>query len=364
MLPNVRLGLTTGACAIAASKAALLTILRGECPENVIVDLPIGLKVQVKVDKCRIENGNSAEVCIVKDAGDNAPYDVTHGVEICADVRYIPEYQYPTLIIIGGEGVGTDVRREIPAISDTVLEYIDRNVSELVKRGLIEIELKVPEGSEIWRRTMNKVVGIHGGISILGEKGIELPVSNPYSSPYIAHIDRLVEEYSKISKRICLTLGGRSSKIAKERFRDIPIIEVGDHLGYAIDKAVDNGIEEICIVGGIAKMIKVSAGLLMMHSAYIDARIEIAIGHVVRYFLERRRDIILEVLESLQHSNSIVEILEVLSRYVDVRDFSQYIADICRDRLRERCLRMKGRDVRFHIMIVLPDNTVIRSRDI
>ncbi|NPA70489.1 MAG: cobalt-precorrin-5B (C(1))-methyltransferase [Crenarchaeota archaeon] len=354
----MRLGLTTGACAIAASKAALLSILERKCVENVIVELPIGLKVQVNVNKCRLDDDN-AEVCIIKDAGDNAPYDITHGAEICAKVKYIPNFSKLVLIIIGGEGVGINVKDDIPAISETVLEYIDKNISELLDKGIVKIELKVPNGHELWSRTMNKVVGIYGGISILGEKGIELPVTNPYSSPYLSHIDKLIEEYSRTSNRICLTFGGKSSKIARELLSDIPIIEVGDHLGYAIDKCVDAGIEEIYIVGGFAKMIKVSAGLLMMHSAYVDARIEIALGQLVRYLLRRGVGNLREILEIVQDCESILDFLEKISKYIDVRDFAKFIVDTCRIRLVERCLRMKGRNVVFHVYSILPDGSIV-----
>ncbi|NPB01098.1 MAG: cobalt-precorrin-5B (C(1))-methyltransferase [Crenarchaeota archaeon] len=354
----MKLGLTTGACAIAACKAALLSILEGKCVREVIVELPIGLRVQVNIDKCRLEN-DSAETCVIKDAGDNAPYDVTHGVEICANVRYIPNFPILALIIVGGEGVGLNVRDEMPAISEAVLEYIDRNISEIINKGIVKIEFKIPRGRELWKRTMNKIVGICDGISILGEKGIELPVTNPYSSPYLSHVDKLIEEYAKISNRICLTLGGRSTKIARDMFRDIPTVEVGDHLGYAIDKCVDHGINEINIVGGIAKMIKVSAGLLMMHSAYVDARIEIAIGQLVKYILKKRRELLSEILDIVQDCESIIEFLERVSKYIDIKDFAKHIVETCRVRLVERCLRMKGRNVIFHVYSILPDGSVV-----
>ncbi len=354
----MRLGLTTGACAIAASKAALLSILERKCIENVIVELPIGLKVQVDISKCRLGD-NNAEICIIKDAGDNAPYDVTHGAEICANVEYIPNFPRLVLIIIGGEGVGINVRDELPAISETVLEYIDKNISEIVDKGIVKIEVKVPNGHELWSRTMNKVVGICGGISILGEKGIELPVTNPYASPYLSHIDKLIEEYSKVSDEICLTLGGKSSKIAREILTNVPIVEVGDHLGYAIDRCVENGIDKIYIVGGFAKMIKVSAGLLMMHSAYVDARIEIALGQLVRYLIRRGIENLREILEIVQDCESIVDFLERISKYIDIKDFAKFIIDVCRVRLVERCLRMKGKSVTFHIYSILPDGSVV-----
>ncbi|NPA22971.1 MAG: hypothetical protein GXO23_01555 [Crenarchaeota archaeon] len=358
----MRLGLTTGACAVAASKAALLSILEKKCIEDIVVELPIGIRVQVKIADCRLKDESRAEACVVKDAGDNAPYDITHNVKICAEVEYIPHNKYMVMIVVGGNGVGVKVKEDLPAVSDSVIECLDRNVSELVNRGVVKIELKVPEGSELWSRTMNKIVGVEGGISILGEKGIELPLSNPYSSPYLSHVDKLIEEYSKVSRRICLTLGGRSSKIATEVLKNVPIVEVGDHLGYAVDKCVDYGIDEIYVIGGIAKMIKVSAGLFMMHSAYIDARIEVAIGHIVKYLIrQNRRDILIEVLDDVHNCMSVIEVLEVLSRYVDVRDFARYIADVCRDRLRERCRRMKGRDVRFHVLVLLPNGELVRS---
>lgn len=57
-------------------------------------------------------------------------------------------------------------------------------VREVTGVGL-EVVIEVPNGEALAEKTMNRLVGVVGGISILGTTGIETPVS---SEDYIEHI--------------------------------------------------------------------------------------------------------------------------------------------------------------------------------
>ena len=80
----LRRGWTTGACATAATKAALLRLWGGAWPETVSITLPKGETPVFKLAYMDAGDGY-AEAGIIKDAGDDP--DVTHGALIRARVE-------------------------------------------------------------------------------------------------------------------------------------------------------------------------------------------------------------------------------------------------------------------------------------
>jgi cobalt-precorrin-5B (C1)-methyltransferase len=82
----LKYGISTGACAAAAAKAALLTLLDRPV-EHVGVPTPIGLRLEVPIKGCRRIDSEKAVAWVVKDAGDDV--DVTGGIEISATVRLL-----------------------------------------------------------------------------------------------------------------------------------------------------------------------------------------------------------------------------------------------------------------------------------
>ncbi len=78
---TLRRGWTTGACATAATKAALTALITGEFPDPVSIKLPKGETPHFPLSIERFDT-KSAAVGIVKDAGDDP--DVTHGATIIA----------------------------------------------------------------------------------------------------------------------------------------------------------------------------------------------------------------------------------------------------------------------------------------
>ena len=76
---TLRSGYTTGACAAAAAKAALLLLSGKTVPDAVEIPLPGGERHAFEL--CRVQkHGEIALVSIVKDAGDDP--DVTNGSEV------------------------------------------------------------------------------------------------------------------------------------------------------------------------------------------------------------------------------------------------------------------------------------------
>src|SRR5438105_10362645 len=128
-----REGFTTGTAAAAAAKAACLVLLDRGWPETVLVELPIGRTLEIRVNTLAWDDG-AATAGVVKDAGDDP--DVTHGAEIFATVRQVPERG---IHLRGGAGVGVVTKPGLelpvgsPAINPVPQRMIRQAVLEVVR---------------------------------------------------------------------------------------------------------------------------------------------------------------------------------------------------------------------------------------
>ena len=175
---NLRSGYTTGACAAAAAKGALLALLTNQPPREVNIRLPRGEHVTFSLHTC--EAGRAS---VIKDAGDDP--DVTDKAEICACVSWSDK---PGVTFVRGVGVGLVTKNGLPvppgepAINPAPRKLIEQTLLEVLeefeppKPGLI-VEISVPRGEELAKKTFNPRLGIVGGISILGTTGIVVPYS-------------------------------------------------------------------------------------------------------------------------------------------------------------------------------------------
>lgn len=267
---GLRTGYTTGACATAATKAAVLGLLTGQVPERVTIWLPIGREATFTVHRVE-RNGPSVLCSVIKDAGDDP--DVTHGAEICARVWW---RDAPGLELRGGPGVGTVTRPGLglevggPAINPVPRRMIAQAVEEtaegLITCGLV-VEVSVPRGEELARKTLNGRLGIVGGISILGTKGIVLPYS---TAAWRASVEQAIDVAAANGQQhLVLTTGGRSEKFAQALFDlpEIAFIEMGIFTGHALKRCVQRGIRRVTLGGMIGKFSKLAQGHFQTHVA-------------------------------------------------------------------------------------------------
>src|SRR6266567_307874 len=91
-----REGFTTGTAAAAAAKAACMVLLEKGWPETVSIQLPIPRVLEIPINTLESQD-DLARGGVVKDAGDDP--DVTHGAEIFASVRRVPQ---PGIHLRGG----------------------------------------------------------------------------------------------------------------------------------------------------------------------------------------------------------------------------------------------------------------------
>jgi cobalt-precorrin-5B (C1)-methyltransferase len=209
---------------------------------------------------------------VIKDAGDDP--DVTHGAEIVARVW---RTSHPGIELRGGTGVGTvtlpGLGLEVggPAINPVPQRMIVEAVTEAAGSGIeskgLVVEISVPKGEELAKKTLNARLGIIGGISILGTTGIVRPYS---TASWRASVEQAIDvAAANAHLEIAITTGGRSERFAQKELKlpDIAMIEMGEFTGHALRRATRNGIRAVHVCGMIGKLSKVAQGHLMTHVA-------------------------------------------------------------------------------------------------
>jgi cobalt-precorrin-5B (C1)-methyltransferase len=274
----LRTGWTTGTCASAAAKAAV-TALRDQAGQHSVeVALPGGDRVRFPVDSCAYDPVQATAV-VVKDAGDDP--DVTHGAHLTARVRW---REAPGAALAGGEGVGVVTKPGLglevghPAITATPRAMIVAAVGEAVDLTAtgVQVEISVPGGERMARKTTNARLGILGGISILGTTGIVRPFS---TASWRASVEQAVSVMAAQGERTAvLCTGGRTERGAVALLPDLPevcFVEVGDFTGAALRRALEVGLTGLVFVGMAGKLAKLAAGVLMTH--YTRSKVDVGL---------------------------------------------------------------------------------------
>ncbi len=269
---GLREGYTTGSCAAAAAKAATVALLTQQPVEAVTIRLPIDrMATFTPMEWC--VTPEEAHCGIIKDAGDDP--DVTHGALICATVTWRAE---PGVEIRGGKGVGVVTQPGLglevggPAINPVPRKMITYSVAEaagelLQARGLV-VTIAVPKGEELAKKTTNPRLGIVGGISILGTKGIVKPYST--ASWRASVVQAIQVAAANGCTEVVLSTGGRTEKFAKQLRPDLPglaFVEMGIFPGAALRTCVRVGIGKATFAGMVGKFSKMAKGYMQTHVA-------------------------------------------------------------------------------------------------
>ena len=267
---KLRTGFTTGSCATASSKAAILSIINQKKIEQIDIILPKRSKLDIQINSCEFTE-NSATCSVIKDGGDDP--DVTHGAEIFVYVELTNNIG--KIEIDGGEGVGRVTKPGLgleigsAAINPTPKKMILENVTEISKEILekngIMIKVSVPNGKELGPKTDNPRIGIMGGISILGTSGIVIPYS---TASFAAAIRQQIAVVSSMNDdSVVLTTGGRSEDFARKiiELPDHSFIQMGDFSGYTIKQCAKQGLKKAYVAGFIGKLAKMAAGVKQTH---------------------------------------------------------------------------------------------------
>lgn len=263
---SLRSGYTTGSCATAAAKAALLALLTGTPPENVTFTLPDDEEMTLPVAETLIEK-DAATATVVKDSGDDP--DVTNGCKICVTVALSEE---PGIRFLQGEGVGKvtlpGLGLEVggPAINRTPRQMIMHELSSLYDGGL-DVTISVPGGEALAARTFNPKLGVVGGISIIGTSGVVMPFS---SEAFVEAIRREIEVCRALSPdRLVINSGGKSERFIKKEYPGLPdqaFVHYGNFIGETLKIAADLRIPNVTMGIMIGKAVKLAEGFLDTHS--------------------------------------------------------------------------------------------------
>ena len=304
---GLRTGYTTGSCAAAAAKAAVIGLLTGEMVEQVSIHLPVGREVEFAVHRGQRLDGGRVVCSVLKDGGDDP--DATHGAEICATVSLIPgdsgvaaapgpgaepgtaadpatdasgltpaDGAAPQVRITGGPGVGTVTRPGTgiavgePAVTRVPRRMITESALAGAAAGLppgqdIIVEVSVPGGEEIALKTTNARLGVLGGISILGSTGVVQPYS---TAAWRASVHLAIDVAAANGlPHVVLSTGTQSEAFTKSRLDlpDMAYIEAGIFSGPSLKRCVMRGIPRATHSGMIGKFSKMAMGYFVTHVA-------------------------------------------------------------------------------------------------
>ena len=269
-------GYTTGACATAAAKAALLALLSRKEQTVSQITLPSGEQITLPVAYTEWA-GCSATCTVIKESGDDP--DVTNHSRIRVTVQLSLEASgcddTERVIFLAGEGVGTVTLPGLglkvggPAINATPRKMIRQELIPLLPSpdSVAIVTVSVPGGEELAKRTFNPKLGIIGGISIIGTSGIVRPFS---SDAFIASI----RKEASVAKAIgCETLvinsGAKSERYLRSLYASLPpqsFVHYGNFIGETLKIAADLGFKQVILGIMIGKAVKLAEGFLDTHS--------------------------------------------------------------------------------------------------
>ena len=266
---TLRSGYTTGACAAAAAKAAVLGLLGQPHPGRVEIPFPDGSRHSFEL--CRFGTGLAT---VVKDAGDDP--DVTNGAEIGAEVRWLDEPGDEPVALVNGPGVGVVTKPGLPvAVGEPAINPVPRRMiraavaEALVKggtgQGRVEVRILVRDGEALAEKTLNRRLGVVGGLSILGTTGIVRPVSAKAWTDTIEASLR-VARAAGLDEVVLAT--GRTSEAAVQGRLGLPeeaLVMMGDYLHYALTATARQGFRRIHLAGMWAKLVKAALAVPQTH---------------------------------------------------------------------------------------------------
>ena len=281
---GMKKGFTTGTAAALAAQGAAILLLSGICSDELSVLTPAGIRVSVRHEGCRTLSDGEAECTVRKMAGDDA--DVTDGIRITAHVRLT---QKPGILIDGGEGIGRVTKPGLDqpvgaaAINRVPRKMIRDVLREAAKReyytGGFSVIIEAQDGQKRAENTMNGMLGITGGISILGTGGIVEPMSRQAlvdtirvdirQKAALGH-DRLILVPGKYGTDFVKSAGLTSS--------GVPVAIMSNFVGEALDIAGEEGFSQVLLAGHVGKLVKLEASIMNTHSGCADGRREIFVA--------------------------------------------------------------------------------------
>jgi cobalt-precorrin-5B (C1)-methyltransferase len=167
------------------------------------------------------------------------------------------------------------------------------------------VEIAVPGGAELAKRTLNGRLGILGGLSILGTTGIVTPYS---CSAWIHSIHRGIDVARACGLDHVAGATGSTSEAAICKLHGLTetaLIDMGDFVGGMLKYIRRHKLPKVTVAGGFAKMTKLGQGLLDLHSR----RGSVDLGWLAARFVEAGGDA--AAAQRLREANTALEALDL-----------------------------------------------------
>jgi cobalt-precorrin-5B (C1)-methyltransferase len=317
---GLKRGWTTGSCATAGVKAAMILLENGERFEQVAITLPDQEHFLVMPihDLDRISD-RVVRATVIKNVSDDP--DATRGAKIISTIN---RNNSGRIRFLAGPGVGTVTQPGIrvpvgePAINpgprQMILQAIDEVLDGRSNPGY-DLTIACENGEAIAKRTFNPRLGIAGGISILGTTGIVEPMS---LAAYKASIEVYVRVALADSRdSIAYMPGNIGLAFAKNKLGlDAKhIVQVANFLGFALDCAQTALIEEnrtvetLWVLGHPGKLAKVLDQAWDTHSKNSSMAMP-AIARVAADLSMNET-----VVKEIAYANTVEAAIESLSQY-------------------------------------------------
>ena len=352
---KLRFGWTTGTCATAAVNAAYTAMLAGQFPDRVTIVTPSGKNADLEVAETSSGSDSSGDwfrAGIIKDAGDDP--DVTHGAMICATLRKGAAGTGVTFS--GGDGVGIVTKPGLPvAVGEPAINPVPRHmmqdaVTELAAElgGTVDvaIEISVPDGATIAKKTWNPRLGIEGGISILGTTGVVRPFS---CSAWIASIHRGIDvARANALPHVMGSTGATSEGWGQGAYSlpDIALIDMGDFVGGMLKYMRRHPVPNLSILGGFGKMVKLSQGAIDLHSARSQVDFDALAALACRFGMDR---------DAVASANSVLEVSQMATD-----DQRSALAEAVAARARETALsHLRGAETVVEVAVISRDGQLL-----
>jgi cobalt-precorrin-5B (C1)-methyltransferase len=326
--------------------------LTGEFPDPVSIQLPKGQRPAFALAQHALGNGY-ARAGIIKDAGDDP--DVTHLAMVVAEVRQMPAGG--GVSFVAGPGVGTVTLPGLPldvgepAINPAPRRMITQVVDEVAEtHGAsrdVRVQISVPGGEELAKRTWNPRLGILGGLSILGTTGVVIPYS---CSAWIHSIHRGIDVARAAGfEHVAGCTGSTSERVVQELYAlpDIAMLDMGDFAGGMLKYLRKNPIPKVIIGGGFAKLSKLAMGFMDLHSG----RSQVDHAQLAQWVRELGADA--QTCDAVRTANTANQILEI------ARQAELSIADYVADKAKQCAEKVARAGVDIEVIVIDRSGAVV-----
>ena len=271
-------GYTLPVFACASAIAALRHLQTTSSPTQITLDLlDPPQSAEIEIEQVAKIDPSCAIAITRSDPGDHL--DLTRNTPVWAKVSFNADADAELVKIKGGEGVGK--QQQGAAIYSYAQKLIEANLQPLLEPGQkIVVEIILPEGIRLAKRTSNEAFGVVAGLSLLGTTGIVRPLIAPEQlSAYQAEI----EAKAQLHTSLVFCIGENGIDLAQKSGIDPQrIVKTANWLGSMLVTAAAAGVESILLYGYHGKLIKLAGGIFHTHNHLADGRLAIMTAYCAK----------------------------------------------------------------------------------